>query len=162
MAKLAPYVSLLFGLVLAALAVPDAIEALQIASRVDEYRSTRAQVLRQTTKKPAKGPEIDVLEYRYEVQDKTYEGDNHWTQASDTQELFRQLVREEKDTTKTILVYYDPENPSDSVIRKDLPVWFHLGIIGVTAFLIFGSIMSFVSQKKKKAIIDRNRPRERP
>ncbi len=159
MAKIAPYVSLLFGLVLAALAVPDAIEGLQIASKVDDYRSTRAEVMRQTTRKPARGPEVDVLEFRYEVDGRTYEGDNHWTQADDDPALFQRLIRREKDTTKTILIYYDPDNPGNSVIRRDIPVWFHVGVIALTAFLIFGSIMSFVTERKKRAMIERNKPR---
>jgi len=161
MAKLAPYVAFFFGIILAALAVPDAIDALRIASRVDDYRSTRAKVMVQTSKKPQRGPEIHILEYRYEVRGRVYDADNHWTRAADTQELFNRLVRREKDTTKTILIYYAPDHPADSVIRRDLPIWFPIGLIALTGFLIFGSIMSFVTQRKKRAMIERNQPGRR-
>lgn len=158
MAKLAPYVALFFGLILAAVAVPDAVDALKIAHRVEDFRSTRAQVLQQTTRKPQRGPEKHILKFKYSVGDRVYERDNHWTQPGDDQTLFNELVRREKDGTKTVLVYYDPDSPGDVVIRKDLPIWFAIGVLVVTSFLVFGSLMSFWSQRKKQAIINRTRP----
>ena len=61
-----------------------------------------------------------------------------------------------KDGKKTVLVYYDPDQPKHAVIRKDIPIWFPLGVLLVTGFLLVGSVMSFITAKKKRRMIERN------
>ncbi len=159
MAKMAPYLAFIAGLIFALVAVPDAVEGLWVAHRVDNFVPTEATVLSHTAKKHQKGPETQLVKFRYKVGKSTYEKDNYWTRTSDTDADIKQRIKKDDDGIKTMTVYYDQEHPKIVVIRKEVSPWVNLGIIGVTGFLLFGSVMSFLTDKKRQAKIARNAPR---
>lgn len=153
MAKLVPIVAFFVALVLGVLAVPAAIETIEISRDVSNFRSTRALVLQRNEQSHEKGPKTQIVRFQYKVDTRKFDGNNRHTQFSDSAEDINRLVRKEKDGRETILIYYDPDRPSRSAIRKDVSTVFPWTIIGITALLSFASVASFISNRRHAAVM---------
>lgn len=150
MAKIAPYLAFVIGLALAVLAVPAAVDELQMRKDVDSFKSTRAEVVEFREQKHPKGPTTQVVRFKYEVDGTKYSGDNRYTRMSNTHAEVESLIRDENDKTRSILVYYDPTNPKRVVISKDVGIWVPLGIIFASGALLVTSVYSFVEAKRRR------------
>ena len=159
MSKVAPYVAFLAGILLALIAAPEAVRTIAIAQHSQSFTSTRADLLQNRTQKHQKGPDTQVVEFRYRVGDRELKGDNYWTRTSDTAESVKDLIRVEKDKRKTILVFYDPKEPKRVVIHKEVSILMPIGILVVTVLLLFASVMSFLTDRRRTRMIERNKPR---
>ncbi len=155
MAKIAPYLALLIGIALAALAVPAAIEELQLRDDVATFKSTRADIVEFREQKHQKGPSAQVVKFKYTVNEAKLTGDNHLTRLSNTHDEIAGLIRDDKDGKQSILVYYDAGNPRRVVISKEIGIWMPIAIIAVTLSLLATSIYSFVENKRRQRIIGR-------
>lgn len=155
MAKVVPIVAFFVALVLGSLAVPAALETIQMSRDIDSFRSTRALVVQRNEQTHDKGPKTQVVRFQYKVDTRKFDGNNRHTQFSDSAEDLDRLVRKEKDGKETILIYYDPQKPSRSAIRKDISTVFPWSIIGITALLSIASVASFISNRRHAAVMRR-------
>jgi len=155
MAKIAPYLALLIGIALAALAVPAAIEELQLRGDVETFKSTRADIVEFHEQKHQKGPSAQVVKFKYTVNETKYTGDNRLTRLSNTHDEIAGLIRDDKDGKRSILVYYDVNNPRRVVISKEIGIWMPIAMIAVTASLLVTSLYSFIDEKRRRRIIER-------
>ena len=148
MAKLAPYLALFAGIVLALVALPSTIETFLIASEVDGYRAAEAAVLTQYEREHARGPKTHVLEFELEVDGRTYKRDNRWTRHADTAEELRARVRK-RDGRKYVVVYYDPNDLDHVVVSREIPLWRPVVISVVTLVLLVGGISSIRTNRRR-------------
>ena len=155
MAKLAPYLAFLIGLALAVLAVPAAIEELQLRDDVATFKSTRADIIEFREQKHQTGPSAQVVKFKYTVNEGKYTGDNRLTRISNTHDEIAALIRDDKDGKRSILVYYDVNNPNRVVISKQIGLWMPIAMITVTFLLLGISIYSFIDMKRRKRFIER-------
>lgn len=155
MAKIAPYLALFIGLAMAVLAVPAAVEELVMRSEVDHFKSTRAEVIDFREQAPGKGPAVQVVKFKYTVNNMKFTGDNRHTRMSDSEEEVNALIRKEKDNRKTILVFYDPSDPRRVVITKEIGVLVPITVIVVTLTLLWTSLYSFYEDRRRRRILAR-------
>ncbi len=161
---LLPWVGLLSAIFLVIFAVPTAIEGLKIASDAPNYVSTRAKVRSQFEKEHKLGS-TSVVEFSYRIDGRKYFGSNEVTVWADDEKLIKSLIRKEKDGQKTMLVWYDPDQPKRAVIRQDVPMWPHLAWLAITAVVALWSMSSVVAERKRKALVaraKRGQPESRP
>lgn len=147
MAKLAPYLALFAGIVLALVALPATIETFLIASQVDDYQRAEALVLTQYEKEHARGPKTHVLEFELEIDGRTYKRDNRWTRHADTAEELRARIIE-RGNRKSVVVYYDPDDLHHVVVSREIPLWRPIVISLVTLVLLVGGISSIRSNRR--------------
>lgn len=148
MGKLVPIVSFFVAIILAMSALPASIETIQLANEVQTFRSTRATVKSLTEEKHDRGPKTQSLKYEYKVGNRKYSGDNDLTKLTDDAEDIQRLVRKEKDGSETVLIYYDPDSPGRSVIRKDINTGVSWAIIVITGLLSFATVGSWLHNRK--------------
>lgn len=150
MQKLIPYAFLVVGLLLCALAVPAQIRTLQTAEKLDDYQATDAVVLRLYTKEHKRGPSTEALEFEYEVDGRTYEGSNAATRFQDQREDLEALIHRDEDTLRHLTIYYDPDHPERSVIRRDIDKRVPWGIIAFSVLLVLLGIHGVWSFRREK------------
>ena len=162
MAKIAPYLALFIGLALAVLAVPSAVEELQMRNDVETFVSTRADVVEFREQKHQQGPKTQVIRFKYTVEGIPYTGDNRFTRMSNTHDEIAALIRKEKDNKQTLLVYYDEQNPKRVVISKEIGFLVPSGIILATVTLLLTSVYSFVEDRRRRRILERPARSDQP
>lgn len=155
MAKIAPFLALFIGLAMAVLAVPAAFEELMMRSEVDQFKSTRAELIDFREQQPGKGPAVQVVKFKYTVDGAKFTGDNRHTRLSDSHDDIAARIRKEKDNRKTILVYYDPNDPRRVVITKEIGALVPIAVIVVTAILVLTSLYSFYEDRRRRRILSR-------
>lgn len=148
-----PWIGVLTALFLAAFALPEAIEGLSASSEVSTWVSTRAEVERQLEREHKVGPDTAIVEYSFRVGKRKYRGSNHLTVWSDDEEAIEDRIRREPDGTRTLLVWYDPQHPKSSVIRRDIPRLPHILWIVVTTIVAIISAGAVIRARRRKRFL---------
>jgi hypothetical protein len=164
MQRLIPYAFLVVGVLLCALAVPAQIETLKTADELQDYRATEGTVLRLYTKEHKRGPSTEVLEFEYVVDGRTYEGSNAATRFQDEREDLEKLVYRDENKLRHVRVFYDPDEPDRSVIRRNIDTRIPWGIIGFSVLLValgIHGIWSFRRERKRHEAEQERRRRMR-
>lgn len=153
MAKLVPIIAFFVALILSVAAVPSAIETIRLAHDVGSFRTTRALVKLRNEEKHERGPKTQLVRFDYKVGPRKFTGDNAATKLSDSAEDIEKLVRKEPDGRETILIYYDPDRPSRSAIRKDIPTALPWGFLVVTVVLYVASIAATLTNRRHARVM---------
>lgn len=149
MQRIVLFAFLFIGITLAATAAPAEVETLTIAMDSDNYVPATAHVTQRYTRKHPKGPPTEVVEFEYTVDGKTYHGDNKLTWLGDSKSDIDGQIQY-RGGEKYMQVFYDPEQPRHVLIHKDIGVLMPIGILGVTAFCLYGSISGFIEDRKAR------------
>jgi len=153
MAKLVPIIAFFVALILSMVAVPSSIATIRLAHDVESFKSTRATVKLRNEEKHERGPKTQLVRFDYKVGTRKFTGDNAATKLSDSAEDIEKLVRKESDGRETILIYYDPERPSRSAIRKDIPTALSWGFIVATIILYVASIAATITNRRHARVM---------
>lgn len=149
MQKIISFGFIFIGICMALLAVPPEVETLQVAMEANSFESTTAYVTDLRTKSHPKGPSTEILEFDYEVDGRTYHGDNHLTQFDDSREELGRLIRW-KNGERYLEVHYDPDDPRRVVAHRDMGVLVPIGVLGITAACLYGGIQGYLEDRRMK------------
>jgi hypothetical protein len=149
MQRIVVFAFLFIGITLAAVAAPAEVDTLTIAMQSDDFQQTTAHVTRQYSRQHPKGPPTEVVEFDYKVDGRSYHGDNHLTQFDDSKADIDSQIRFANDE-KYMNVYYSPEHPERVVIHRDIGLLIPIGVLGVTAFCLYGGISGFVEDRRMR------------
>ena len=125
-----------------------------MALRVDSFESADALVTTKRRQSHQRGPDTMIVEYEFRVDGEWYDGDNVMTRISDGPEEVEKMVRREGGRDR-LRIWYDPGDPSVSVIRNDISVWRPLGMIALPLLLLVGGAQAYRTDKKRRKLQER-------
>ncbi len=140
---------LFVGVTLAAVAVPPEVDAIQTAIEAENYAETTGIVTAQYQQSHGKGPATEVIEFEYEVDGRTYDGDNHLTQFDDDAALIHRLTDYRGDR-EVLTVYYDPKHPRTVLIHKDVGLAVPVAIICVAGLCLYIPVAGLIDERRKR------------
>lgn len=151
MSRLVPYLAIFAGIILCVIVIPGSLDTLAVAKDFDHFVPVQAEVTSIHSKKHRKGPTTGVVEYKFETPDGTqYKGDNGLTRIGDSPEFVEGLV-EHHDGADRIKVYFDPHDPSRSVIHE-VGVLEPLGFIAMSLLLLGGGLHASIIDRRRRRL----------
>lgn len=95
---------------------------------------------------------VPVVEYEYSVNGKRFKG-NRISLAEIIPESDIESILDRYPSGKEATVYYDPANPRQAVLERDLPVDFGKGLAGAFAVLGGGAVLALLTFAKVPALL---------
>ena len=148
MQKIIAFALIFIGGFLAIIAGPAEVETIQIAMQADSYEATTAEITNIRTQSHGKGPSTEVVEFDYQVDGRTYHGDNHLTQFDDSRDEINALVHW-SDGKKLARVYYDPDHPETVLLHQQVGMMVPIGVLAVTIACLYGGAGMFIEERRR-------------
>jgi hypothetical protein len=132
---------------------------------VHSWRPVEAVILSKELQQVSSGSEFDAykvaIEYRYEVDGQTYTSKRYdIMDAASSARADKERILERYEVGETVTAYYDPDDPAEAVLTREVSLefamlaMFGLAFSGTGAGLVVGAAVGYGSRKAREARVE--------